>query len=361
MAYTTIDDPSAHFQSFLYTGNGANRTITLPGNSDLKFDFYWYKQRSQTGHHRIFDTTRGLSLELYPDLTNAESSATYFNNQQANSFDIIANDSATNTGDVTFANWQWKANGGTTSTNTTGNGIDTVVQANAAAGFSIITYTGNGTQSGQTVGHGLGAVPKMIISKDRTNSSNVVSWRVYHVGIGPTKYMELQSAAALATYNDWDDTAPTSSVYSVGGAGGYTPTNTNNALYVAYVFAEVQGYSKFGKYFGTGVNGNGAFVYTGFKPAWVMVKNTTLAGYYWVMLDNKRSPTNLASNGLNANTNEAEANTPTDFGIDFLSNGFKIRAVNTGYAGGAAGNTLIYMAFAENPFTTSTGIPTTAR
>ena len=109
-AYTTIDDPSAHFQSFLYTGNGSNRTITLPGNSDLKFDLYWYKQRSQAGHHRMFDTSRGLSLELYPDLNAADSAATYFNNQQANSFDIIAYDSATNTGDQTFANWQWRAN-----------------------------------------------------------------------------------------------------------------------------------------------------------------------------------------------------------------------------------------------------------
>ena len=356
-AYTTIDDPSAHFQSFLYTGNGSNRTITLPGNSDLKFDLYWYKQRSQTGHHRIFDTTRGLSLELYPDLTNAESSATYFNNQQANSFDIIANDSATNTGDVTFANWQWKANGGTTSTNTTGNGIDSVVQANTTAGFSIVTYTGNGTQSGQTVGHGLGAVPKMIISKDRTNSSNVVSWRVYHVGIGPTKYIELQSNAAQSTFNDWDDTAPTSSVYSVGGAGGYTPTNTNNALYVAYVFADVQGYSRFSSYIGNG-NADGAFVYTGFKPAWVLIKQVTdAAGDDWILYDNKREPENVAIKKLFPNQSAAESSSYDS--IDMLSNGFKAR---TDLGGTNSNNkTYIYMAFAENPFTTSTGIPTTAR
>ena len=357
MAYTTIDDPSAHFQSFLYTGNGANRTITLPGNSDLKFDFYWYKQRSQTGHHRIFDTTRGLSLELYPDLTNAESSATYFNNQQANSFDIIAHDSATNTGDVTFANWQWKAAGGTTTTNTTGNGIDSVIQANATAGFSIVTYTGNGTQSGQTVGHGLGAVPKMIISKDRTNSSNVVSWRVYHVGIGPTKYMELQSAAALATYNDWDDTAPTSSVYSVGGAGGYTPTNTNNALYVAYVFAEVQGYSKIASYTGNG-NANGPFVPLGFKPAWVIIKQVTNAtGDGWHILDIARDPHNSNTAKLFSDSNAAEG-TSAAIGVDFLSNGFKVRATD----GGLNANTkkYIYMAFAEQPFATSTGISATA-
>ena len=360
MAYTIIDDPSAHFQSFTYTGNGADRTITLPGNSDLKFDLYWYKQRSQTGHHRMFDTTRGLSLELYPDLTNAESAATYFNNQQANSFDIIAHDSATNTGDVTFANWQWKAAGGTTTTNTTGNGIDSVIQANATAGFSIVTYTGNGTQSGQTVGHGLGAVPKMIISKDRTNSSNVVSWRVYHEGIGPTKYMELQSAAALSTYTDWDNTTPTSSVYSVGGAGGYTPTNTNNALYVAYVFADVQGYSKFGKYVGTGNRDGSPFIYTGFQPAFIMVKNTA-AATGWAMFDNKRTIANGDMDYLAADRAAAESNagfSHTD-PVDFVSNGFKI--MNSDAWMNTGGTTYIYMAFAQHPFVTSTGTPTTAR
>ena len=359
MAYTIIDDPSAHFQSFTYTGNGADRTITLPGNSDLKFDLYWYKQRSQTGHHRMFDTTRGLSLELYPDLTNAESAATYFNNQQANSFDIIAHDSATNTGDVTFANWQWKAAGGTTTTNTTGNGIDSVIQANATAGFSIVTYTGNGTQSGQTVGHGLGAVPKMIISKDRTNSSNVVSWRVYHVGLGPTKYMELQSTAAIADYNDWDDTAPTSSVYSVGGAGGYTPTNTNNALYVAYVFADVQGYSKFSSYVSNAVV-DGPFVYTGFKPALVMIKNINRAEP-WMMYDTKITPTNPINTVIHANSNSAVSTAAGDYQADFLSNGFKIRVAATGYANHTVSNTYIYMAFAEEALVTSTGVPATAR
>ena len=161
MAYTNIDDPSAHFQAFLYTGNGANRTITLPGNSDLKFDLYWYKQRSQAGHHRVFDTSRGLSLELYPNLNAADSAATYFNNQQANSFDIIANDSATNTGNVTFANGNGKPMVVRQLSNTDGD-ITSTVQANTDAGFSIVTYTGN-TSNNQTVGHGLGAVPVLFL------------------------------------------------------------------------------------------------------------------------------------------------------------------------------------------------------
>jgi len=356
-AYTTIDDPSVYFQTGLYVGTGSELVITNDGNSNLQPDLMWIKNRTDgsTNHH-WHDTSRGTTVTLFGNKTDAEET-------QAQSVKSVQSDGFTlgtwdgnNIDDKNFVAWQWKANGGTTSTNTTGNGIDTVVQANAAAGFSIITYTGNGTQSGQTVGHGLGAVPKMIISKDRTNSSNVVSWRVYHVGIGPTKYLELQSTAALATYNDWDDTAPTSSVYSVGGAGGYTPTNTNNALYLAYVFAEVQGYSKFGKYVGNG-SADGPFVYTGFKPAFLMMKESSSAGGNWVIFDNKRDVDNVLIHRLHPNTSAGD-NTSRNY-IDFYSNGFKMR--NTDADHNQSGQTMIYMAVAENPFVTSTGIPTTAR
>jgi hypothetical protein len=354
MAYTNIDDPSAHFQSFLYTGNGSNRTITLPGNSDLKFDLYWYKQRSQTGHHRMFDTSRGLSLELYPDLANADSSATYFNNQQANSFDIIANDSATNTGDVTFANWQWKANGGTTASNTVGN-IDSVVQANTDAGFAIVTYTGNGSAN-QTIGHGLGAVPKMILFKNRSNSAY---WYVYHVATGndTMTYLNLNNAAQSLSSQFSTQTTTTFNVSNENSTfSGY---NTNGNTYVAYVFADVQGYSKIGKYVGNG-NASGPFVYTGFKPAFVMIKVTS-AVESWTMFDGARKPFNRDDNvaSIYANTNGAEYTGASYHNIDILSNGFKVRLTNT--AVNASGASYIYMAFAENPFTTSTGIPTTAR
>jgi len=355
MAYTTIDDPSAHFQTTLYTGNGGTISITNGGNSDLKPDWVWIKNRTQY-QHQVYDTTRGATKKLLPSNTNDETTDT----NALTAFNTDGFSLGTNVGvnqnSTAHVAWQWKANGGTTSTNTTGNGIDTVVQANAAAGFSIITYTGNGTQSGQTVGHGLGAVPKMIISKDRTNSSNVVSWRVYHEAIGPTKYIELQSTAAESTFNDWDDTAPTSSVYSVGGAGGYTPTNTNNALYLAYVFAEVQGYSKFGKYVGNG-SADGPFVYTGFKPAFLMMKESSSAGGNWVIFDNKRDVDNVLIHRLHPNTNAGD-NTSRNY-IDFYSNGFKMR--NTDADHNQSGQTMIYMAVAENPFVTSTGIPTTAR
>ena len=369
-AYTTIDDPSAHFQTLVYTGNGSNpRNLTNDGNSDLKPDWIWGKNRTDNGtDHILTNTTLGLNPPITDSLLSSNSTGGvntpnptygYVSAMLTDGFTAVAggtNGDNFNANSKEFVAWQWKANGGTTATNTTGNGIDSVVQANTTAGFSIVTYTGNGTQSGQTVGHGLGAVPKMIISKDRTNSSNVVSWRVYHVGIGPTKYIELQSTAAESTFNDWDDTAPTSSVYSVGGAGGYTPTNTNNALYVAYCFAEIQGYSKFGKYVGNG-NADGPFVYTGFKPAFLMMKESSSAGGNWVIFDNKRDVDNVLIHRLHPNTTAGD-NTSRNY-IDFYSNGFKMR--NTDADHNQSGQTMIYMAVAENPFVTSTGIPTTAR
>jgi len=350
MAYTNINDPSAYFQAFLYTGNGSNRTITLPGNSDLKFDLYWYKQRSQTGHHRMFDTSRGLSVELYPNLTAADSSATYFNNQQANSFDIIANDSATNTNGVTFANWQWKANGGTTSSNTDGT-ITSTVQANTTAGFSIVTYTGNGS-SNQTVGHGLGVAPDFIVVKSRnTVATTDANWIGYHKELTSSYKIQLNLSTAAGATGNWNSTSPTTSVFSIlSGNGG---TNASGGNFVAYCFAEKKGYSKFGKYVGNGST-NGPFVYTGFKPALIITKNAD-ATDSWNLLDNKRSPYNVADKYLQADNANAEG---TYTFYDILSNGFKIR--NTGNAN-ISGNNIIYMAFAENPFVTSTGVPTTAR
>jgi len=373
MAYTNIDDPSAYFQTTLYTGAGAGQTVTNGGNSDLKPDFLWIKRRNAGYGHVLVDSNRGLGSSNPPylasDASDAENSnQNWISGVGTDSFTIGINEQNLSNTSGTYVAWQWKANGGTTASNTTGNGIDSTVQANTTAGFSIVTYTGNGTQSGQTVGHGLGAVPKMIISKDRNASSNVPNWRVYTVGMGNTKYLALDTAAAASVFNDWDNTTPTSSVYSVGGAGGYTPTNNNNTPYVAYVFADVQGYSKFSSYVGNGSGTsdgtfNGPFVYTGFKPAWVMVKAASSSGGdEWVIWDNKRPRSNSTGNYINnklyADTTAAESGDVYD-AVDFLSNGFKIR---TGRGGAnTSGRTYIYMAFAENPFTTSTGIPTTAR
>jgi hypothetical protein len=352
MAYTNIDDPSAHFQSFLYTGNSSSRIITLTGNSDLRFDMYWYKVRDTAGHHRVFDTSRGLSLELYPDLTAADSAATYFSNQTANSFEITGGDSSTNLNGATYANWQWKANGGTTSSNTDGS-ITSTVQANQDAGFSIVTYTG--TSANATVGHGLGVAPSVVLLKSR---NQVDYWVMYHHQSSSTpqnNYLLLDNTGAIGTFNNyWSSSAPSSTVFGLLG-GGYSH-NKSSINYVAYCFAEKQGYSKFGKYVGNG-NADGPFVYTGFKPAFVMQKRTDSTGA-WHMFDSKRNLFNEVDNYLYANTNEAEYDGSND-GVDFLSNGFKISNTYTGL--NASGGTYIYMAFAENPFVTSTGVPTTAR
>ena len=372
MAYTTIDDSSAHFQIALWTGNtSAPRSITNDGNSDLQPDIVWAKNRTTGGtDHELYNSTigTGTSGNLQPNNANGVGTATTYGQLTSfntDGFTVNAggtNDDKFNEDGSEFVAWQWKVGGGTTVSNTTGNGIDSTVQANTTAGVSLVFYTGNGTQTGQTVGHGLGAVPKMIISKDRDATSNVATWRVYHEGIGNTKYLQLDTSGAAATFNDWDNTTPTSSVYSVGGSGGYTPTNTNNTEYIALVFAEVQGFSKIGTYTGNGDATDGPFIYTGFSPAWVMIKNSETANRPWYMFDNKRRTFNANGSILEADTSDAEA---TDQAIDMLSNGFKIRPDAFGSYGTSSlnhsGQKLVYMAFAENPFVTSKGIPTTAR
>ena len=368
MAYTTIDDPSEHFQTVLWTGNtSAPRSITNDGNSNLQPDIVWAKNRTTNGtDHELYNSTMGTGTDenLQPNNSNGKGTATTYG--QLTSFDTDGftvnaggtNDDKFNENGSEFVAWQWKVGGGTTATNTTGNGIDTTVQANTTAGVSLVFYTGNGTQSGQTVGHGLGAVPKMIISKDRDGTSNVATWRVYHEGIGATKYVNLDTSAA-GTFNDWDNTAPTSSVYSVGGDGGYTPTNTNNTEYIALVFAEVQGFSKIGTYTGT-LQANGPMCYCGFKPAFVLTKNITNAGYDWTINDHKRNPFNEVDHFIWANASGPEYDgAGISLDMDFLSNGFKLKTSRAEINN--TGATYIYMAFAENPFVTSTGIPTTAR
>ena len=359
MAYSTIKDPSAHFQTVLWTGNNADtHAITNDGNSDLQPDWVWIKRRDYDNQPVLHDSSRGVTKFISTDRTDAEgtiSPTTKFQSFDSDGFTTGSTSGAYNASGEPFVAWQWKANGGTTASNSDGN-ITATVQANPSAGFSIVTYTGNGVQTGKTVGHGLGAVPKMIISKDRGATSNVPNWRVYHEAIGNTKYLTLDTTAAAGTFNDWDNTTPTSSVYSVGGSGGYTPTNTNNTNYVAYVFAEVQGYSRFGEYTGNG-NASGPCIWTGFKPAFVMLKRTNTTSN-WVIMDNKRNTINEMETRLFANLPDAEQ-TQSTYGLDFLSNGFKLR--DTVSQSNGSGSTYIYMAFAESPFTSSTGIPTTAR
>ena len=366
-AYTTIDDPSAHFQTVLWTGNtSAPRTITNDGNSDLQPDIVWAKNRTTNGtDHELYNSTigTGTSGNLQPNNANGVGTGTTYGQLTSfntDGFTVNAggtNDDKFNENGSAFVAWQWKVGGGSTSTNNDGN-MATTVQANTTAGVSLVFYDGDGTQTGKTAGHGLGAKPKMIISKDRDATSNVPGWRIYHQGIGATKYLEFTTHAA-GTFNDWDNTNPTTSVYSIGGDGGYTPTNTNNTEYIALAFTDVQGFSKFGTYIGNG-DANGPFVFTGFKPAFVMTKNTTNAGYDWTINDNKRDPVNEVDQFIWANNSGPEYDgAGISLDMDFLSNGFKIRTSRA-----ELNNTdakYIYMAFAENPFVTSGNIPTTAR
>ena len=347
MAYTTIDDPSAYFQTLLYTGDGSDdRNLVNTGNSDLQPDWIWNKRRDSTSNHFIFDSSRGTSKILATDSTEAEGTNT--NQLQAFQTDgfQLGSDNGSNGSSRTMVAWQWKANGGTTSSNSDGT-ITSTVQANTTAGFSIVTYTGTGSNA--TIGHGLGAVPNVIIIKQRSGAGD---WTSFHEPLGSTKFLRLNSTIAAGTQSTYfQDTDPTSTVFSVGSAGD---VNTSSGTHVAYCFAEKQGYSKFGSYTGNG-NADGPFVYTGFSPAWVMIKGTS-SGREWFIFDNRRDTYNPFDSYVKAEASDAEADHTTG---DFLSNGFKIR--NSGSSYNTNGQTFIYMAFAESPFVSSEGVPTTAR
>jgi len=351
MAYTTIDDPSAYFQSLLYTGNSSTQSVTFDGNSDLQPDWVWTKCRSNASDHFLHDSSRGVHKNIHTNTNQTETD----NSNGLTAFDSDGFSMGTvggmNFNSQTYVGWGWKANGGTTTTNdasSTGVGsIDSVYQANTTAGFSIVTYTGTGSTA--TVAHGLGAVPDVLMFKKRNAADN---WYVYHKQLTSDYYLVLDTTGARNNdVNIWNDTDPTSTVFSIANAGVHADGKTM----VCYAFAEKKGYSKFGRYEGNG-NANGAFVYTGFSPAWIMIKNRTDSGDDWHMFDSTRDATgNIASQRLKANTTDAEG---SDGALDFLSNGFKLR--NTSNARNS-GDRFIYMAFAKSPFVSSTGTPTTAR
>ena len=356
MAYTTIDDPSAFFQTALYTGNGTaigsgGLTVTNDGNSDLQPDWIWHKNYGAAESHAVADTNRGTHKGLFTNELNAESTggSQYVNSFNTDGFTVgnvgWANDSGQN-----YVAWQWKCNGGTTSSNTNGD-VTSTVQANTTAGFSIVSWTSTG--GNESVGHGLGITPNWFFTKNRSSGAN---WKVYHdknTSAPQTDNVSLNKTDA--TQDDaaaWNDTAPTSTTFTVGTDAGSGGSSGNNMI--AYCFAEIQGYSKFGSYTGNG-NADGAFVYTGFKPAWLMIKRIDSANH-WLMFDIKRDTINVGEKWLRADTNDAAS---TGIYWDGLSNGFKARTndpiIN------ASGGTYIYMTFAEHPFVSSKGVPVTAR
>ena len=319
-----IDKPSDYFNTILYTGNGnSGHAQTGVG---FQPDWVWLKSRTNGEYHNFYDVVRGVTKRLSTQPAGAAqttiSGLTAFG---SDGFTVGAADTA-NKNSSTYVAWNWKKT--------------------ADAGFDIVSYTGTG--SNRTVAHNLGVVPQMIIVK-RYNDGTA-SWMMYHQSLGNNKYLSLDSSAAEDT-GHWNSTSPTASVFSV---DTDQRVNANSASYIAYVFAEKTGYSKFGSYTGNG-NADGTFVYLGFKPAWFMVKRTDSADG-WGMFDNKRDPHNQVGGRFWGDEASAES---TGQAMDFLSNGFKIRATNAYW--NASGGTYIYMAFAENPFVTSTGVPATAR
>jgi hypothetical protein len=334
MAYTTIDDPAQYFNTVLYTGNGSDdRSISGVG---FQPNFLWVKERSATSGHIIVDSIRGATKFIQSHNTTAEdTNADIIQAFESDGFQIGTH-GAINENSQTYVAWNWKED--------------------TTAGFDIVSYTGNSSDGTtvQDVSHSLSAVPHWIIVKNRTDSTN---WAVYHKGNTSAPETEvIYLNATNATSDDsafFGDTAPTSSQFRVGGDNG---VNGNSDAMIAYVWSEKKGFSKFGSYTGNG-NADGTFIYTGFKPAWIMIKQSSTSGAGWRMHDTKRGISgNPEDETLYASANNAES---TGRDVDFLSNGFKLRT-DAG-DGNSSGATYIYMAFAESPFVNSNGIPTNAR
>jgi len=343
MAYATINKPNTYFNTLTYTGTGATNSLT---GVNFKPDWVWIKQRGSTTWHNLYDINRGVTKALASNDTGGDDTrATGLTSFNTDGF-TVGSDNNANGSSNTYVAWNWLASN--TTTNNTSGTISSVVSANQTAGFSVVSYTGNGT-SGATIGHGLGVTPKMFIIKARGAS---VNWRVYHSSIGNTAGLALNTTGGSDTNSGFfNNTSPTSTVFTVGDG---STVNTSSGTYIAYCFAEVKGYSKFGSYTGNGST-NGTFIYTGFKPAFFIVKcsNTT---FNWVVEDNKRNTFNVVDKYLLPNTSDAEGTLTL---VDFLSNGIKMRTTDNSHNG--SGNTYIYMAFAENPLVGTNNVPTTAR
>ena len=336
---STIVKGNTVMDATLYTGNGSTQTIT--NAAGFRPDFVWLKSRNDTYWHFLLDSVRGATKTLLSQSTSAE--LTYANNLtsfNSNGFSL-GNQNDININGGSFVGWQWQAGQGTTSSNTSGS-ITSTVSVNASAGFSVVTYTVPATNT-FTVGHGLGVAPSLIFAKGRNQAYN---WDVYHSSLGPTGRLVLNSTAAFATLSGpWANTAPTSTVFSSSGNGVYY--NSGDTL-VAYCWTPIAGYSAFGSYTGNGST-DGPFVYTGFRPRWIMTKQSSGSGQSWNIFDTARNTYNLANTTLYADQSSAEDSVSNAY--DILSNGFKLRT--SASQGNTNGATYVYMAFAENPFKNS--------
>jgi len=335
MAYTTIDNPELFFQIKLYTGNGSTQSITLDGDENMQPDFVWVKDRGRSGYNHVLnDSVRGVTKYVRSNLTNSEATISdAITSFDSNGFTLGADSSngEHNVNSQSYVAWCWKES--------------------PTAGFDILTFTGNASGN-QTISHNLSAVPKWWNIKRLDQASN---WCTYHVGLGGADHnVFLNTTSSSQTDTTiWNNTLPTSSVFSV---GNNIDANGNGASHIWYGWAEKQGFSKFGSYEGNG-NNDGTFVYTGFKPAFVMTKSMDSTSH-WNCKDNKRSTFNPVDDYHKLNETTAEDTGVSSHAMDFLSNGFKHRGSNDEVNGS---ETYIYMAFAESPFVNSKGIPNNAR
>jgi hypothetical protein len=333
----TILRGDAYMNATTYTGTGATLSVTNSGS--MQPDWVWVKARSQAYNNSLYDSVRGATKELISNATAAEGTTSGVTAFNSNGFTLGTNPGL-NENTTTYVGWQWQAGRGTTSSNASGT-ITSTVSANTTAGFSVVTYTGTGVVA--TIGHGLGVTPNMMIMKKRSSTSN---WGVYHSSIGATGAVFLDTTGATATSSGYfNNTAPTSSVFTVGGAISWN--SDNGSTYVAYCFAAVTGYSAFGSYTGNGST-DGPFIYTGFRPRFVLIKATSAAGYNWTIEDTARSTYNASDKILYPSLSNAE-NSGTARN-DILSNGFKARDSSNNNVSGV---TYIYACFAENPFNIS--------
>ena len=344
-AYTTIDDPSAFFKVHLYAGTGSSNAQTFADtDTDMQPDMVWIKNRDATDNHVLTDAVRGATETLFPN----DSGATATVAEGLKSFDsdgyTVGTDVRWNTSTEDYASWNWKM--GTTSGLSGGSLTPDGYSFSATAGQGIYEYTGGG--SVVTITHGLGSIPKFMLGKRSENDAQ--EWRVYHEANGPTKFMVLDQNDAVGTNSaNWNDTAPTSTLFTIG-----TSLAESGKVMMNYVFADVQGYSRFGKYYGN-ANADGPYVYTGFRPAWILLKRTGSADS-WQLFDSKRLGYNAANDKLTPNSTTAEGSSTF---IDIFSNGFKLTTTNT--AVNNSGELNLYAAFAQAPFVNSSGVPVNAR
>tara|TARA_B110000977_G_scaffold191503_1_gene263704 strand:+ start:109 stop:1146 length:1038 start_codon:yes stop_codon:yes gene_type:complete len=345
MAYSTIDDPTLYFNTVLYTGTGSEQTV-----SGVNFSpgLTWLKSRSNGQPNVLSDSVRGGNKQLYTADTQAETTySQYLKSFNSDGF-VLGTDSGINQSSQTFVSWNWKA-GGSASNNTDGNKTISL-SVNTTAGFSVGTYAGTGQDS--TIGHGLGAVPDWLMIKNRSSGSR--KWQLWHNGLtGTNKYLAIdRSDAELTDSASWDNTAHSNTVWNTYGSG---EANQNGENFVCYAWTSIQGFSDFGSYTGNG-NADGPFIYTGFKPAWIMTKQIN-GGSSWIVHDNKRDPINAVTEYFTVEEPDAAGTLANSF--DLCSNGFKVRTSNGDR--NSSGDIFAYWAFAESPLVNSEGIPNNAR